>query len=268
MSHNTANAKADRPEPTFHHCKKPGHYKNQCTLLKKQREQTEKNQKDPCNKTSDANTSISNSNVNNHNYNNKNTNGAEIMPKTVFPHCETYGKTIHSTEKCYYGANAANRLPPRHRRPKKAESGPKESQSMKLLGYSPEFKLKMPRLRSGAAIDRPETTKLPSIPQVVWQQLQETHLTNIHKISTTETHWKTRILESKPRNDVEAQKLPTKEALSQLSDPIRNRSWKTELGAHQYDAPMTPRNNIMKSNEMKLAWQPMKMEMTTFSLPK
>ena len=35
------NTNADRPKPTCHHCKKPGHYKNHCHLLKKQREQTE-----------------------------------------------------------------------------------------------------------------------------------------------------------------------------------------------------------------------------------
>ena len=28
VSHNTANANADRPKPTCHHCKRPGHYKN------------------------------------------------------------------------------------------------------------------------------------------------------------------------------------------------------------------------------------------------
>ena len=42
---------------------------------------------------------------------------AEGKPKTVCPPCETCGKTNHSTEKCYYGANAAKGPPPRHRRP-------------------------------------------------------------------------------------------------------------------------------------------------------
>ena len=32
VSHNNANANADRPKPTCHHCKKPGQYKNQCRL--------------------------------------------------------------------------------------------------------------------------------------------------------------------------------------------------------------------------------------------
>ena len=45
VSHNTAKAKADRPKPTCHYCKKPGHYKNQRRLMKKQLEQTEKKSK-------------------------------------------------------------------------------------------------------------------------------------------------------------------------------------------------------------------------------
>ena len=42
---------------------------------------------------------------------------------------------------------------------------------------SPNFKLESPRLHSGAACDRPETTeipKLPPIPEVVWQLPMET----------------------------------------------------------------------------------------------
>ena len=35
VSHNSANADADRTKPTCHYCKKPGHYRNQCRLLKK-----------------------------------------------------------------------------------------------------------------------------------------------------------------------------------------------------------------------------------------
>ena len=48
----------------------------------------------------------------------------------------------------------------------------------------------MPSLHSGAATDRPEVTRLtlPPIPEVVWQQPQETFSTNIHKTLTTETH--------------------------------------------------------------------------------
>ena len=46
----------------------------------------------------------------------------------------------------------------------------------------------MPRLHSGAATDRPETThlQLPPIPEVVWQQPQETHVSNIYQTVTNE----------------------------------------------------------------------------------
>ena len=55
----------------------------------------------------------------------------------------------------------------------------------------------MPRLHSGAATDRPEVTHLtlPPIPEVFWQQPQETHSTNIHKVVTNETHKDTYIPE-------------------------------------------------------------------------
>ena len=119
VSQSTVNANADRTKPTCHYCKKPGHYKNQCRLLKKQREQTDDNQNYPRNKNSDANTSNPNGNVNNPNNNNRNSNRAETKPKTVYPPCETCGKTNHSTERCYRGANAANRPPPRQRRPER-----------------------------------------------------------------------------------------------------------------------------------------------------
>ena len=113
---NNVNANADRTKPN---CKKPRHYKNQCRLLKNQREQTENNQNIPGNKNSNANTSNPNSNVYNPNNNNRNSNRAERKPKIVYPPCETCGKTNYSTEKCYQGANAANRPPPRQRRPER-----------------------------------------------------------------------------------------------------------------------------------------------------
>ena len=76
----------------------------------------------------------------------------------------------------------------------------------------------MPRLHSGAATDRPQKTYLilPPILEVVWQQLQETRLTNIHKTSTTETQ-KTHMPEFKQKNDVELQKSPMKETSPQNS---------------------------------------------------
>ena len=77
----------------------------------------------------------------------------------------------------------------------------------------------MPRFHSGAAIDRPETTHLtlPAIPEVVWLQPQETHVTNIPKTLTNEIHENTQVPESKQRSDVESQTSPMKETSSQVS---------------------------------------------------
>ena len=75
----------------------------------------------------------------------------------------------------------------------------------------------MPRLYLGAAIDTPETTKLPPIPEVVWQQAQETHLFDIHNNSATNFNNSTQTPESKRKNDVEAQTSPIKETLPQVS---------------------------------------------------
>ena len=66
----------------------------------------------------------------------------------------------------------------------------------KCPSCNPSFKLKMPRLHSGAACDRPETnniSKLPPIPEVVWQQHTENdtkqdNLNNIIKDSTLKTN--------------------------------------------------------------------------------
>ena len=116
VSQQPTNTNADRPKPTCHHCKKPGHYRNQCRLLKKQQEQNENNQNNPGNKSSAANTSNPNSNVKNTN-NNKNSNKAERKPETVYPPCETCGETNHSADRCYVGANAADRPLPRKSKP-------------------------------------------------------------------------------------------------------------------------------------------------------
>ena len=126
VSQQPTNTNADRPKPTFHYCKKPGHYRNQCRLLKKQREQTENDQNNPGNKNSAANTSNPNGNVNNNN-NNKNSNKTERKPKNVHSPCETCGKTNHATEKGYFGANAANRPPPRHRIPERQNQVPEKA---------------------------------------------------------------------------------------------------------------------------------------------
>ena len=94
----------------------------------------------------------------------------------------------------------------------------KEPTKVTLLRL-PRLQPKMPRLHSGAASDRPETThvKLPPIPEVVWQQPQETHVSNIYQTVTNETHKNTQMPKSKQRSDVESQTLPIKETSTQVS---------------------------------------------------
>ena len=118
VSQQPTNTNADRPKPTCHHCKKTGHYKNQCRLLKKRQEQPEINQNNPGYKNSDANTSNPNSIVSNNN-NNKNSNRAERKPKTAYPPCETCEKTNHSTEKMLLWRQCSQSTASRHRRPER-----------------------------------------------------------------------------------------------------------------------------------------------------
>ena len=133
VSQQPTNTNVDRPKPTCHHCKEPGHYRNQCRLLKKQREQTEGAQKSPGNKNSSANTSNPNSNVNNNN-NNRNSNRAERKPETVYPPCEKCGKTNHSAERCYVGANAANRLLAWKRKPEEQSGHYQQDEQNSITG--------------------------------------------------------------------------------------------------------------------------------------
>ena len=69
----------------------------------------------------------------------------------------------------------------------------------------------MPPFHSGAAIVGPETSKLPPITEVVWEQPRESHSFNIQKTSTTETHTDTYMSEFRQRHDVESQTSPMKE---------------------------------------------------------
>ena len=75
----------------------------------------------------------------------------------------------------------------------------------------------MPRLHSGAALDRPDVTHLtlPPIPEVVWQQPQENHVNNIHNDLTNEVSNDTHT--PKQKNDVEAQTSPIKQTSPQIS---------------------------------------------------
>ena len=65
----------------------------QCGLLKMQKEQSEDTQSKPWNKNSGANNSIPNINANKNNNINRVTPKTVTEPKTVYPFCETCGKT-------------------------------------------------------------------------------------------------------------------------------------------------------------------------------
>ena len=111
---------SNKPRPTYHHCKKPDHYQNQCRQLKREKDHARNNTNSAHNNNGSAQT---NSNPHNNNKVANNTRGSSInnqrdrRSSPVFPPCETCGRTNNSTEKCYLGANAANRPPPRNRRP-------------------------------------------------------------------------------------------------------------------------------------------------------
>ena len=109
-----------KSKPTCQHCKKPSHYQNQCRQLKREKNQTRNNTNSAGNNSKNNGSAQTNSNPNNKFSNNtkaNNTNNQrDRRSRPVFPPCETCGKTNHSTEKCYFGANAANRPPPQNRR--------------------------------------------------------------------------------------------------------------------------------------------------------
>ena len=112
---------SEKPKPTCHHCKKPGHYRNQCRQLKREKDQVQNNTDSAANNKNNKGSAQINSNPNPKapvasKVNNAN-NQRDRKPRPVFPPCETCGRTNHSTERCYLGANAANRPPPRTRRP-------------------------------------------------------------------------------------------------------------------------------------------------------
>ena len=106
----------DQAKPTCHHCKKPGHYQNQCRQLKREKEQTRNNTKsaNKNNGSAQIKSNPNNKTANNTKANNIN-NQRDRRSRPVSPPCETCGRTNQSTEKCYLGANAANRPPPRIR---------------------------------------------------------------------------------------------------------------------------------------------------------
>ena len=118
VTQQTPQQKCDKPRATCHLCKKPGHYQNQCRELKQELDQT-RNITNSANNNNGGAQSNSNPNnkVSNKTKANNINNQRDRRCGTVFPPCETCGRTNRSTEKCYLGANVANRPPPWNRRP-------------------------------------------------------------------------------------------------------------------------------------------------------
>ena len=117
----------------------------------------------------------------------------------------------------------------------------------------------MPRLHSGAAIDRPETThlKLPPIPEVVWQQPQETDVPNIYQTFNNETHKNTYMPESKHRSDVESQTSPIKETSAQVSvshtEPLLGNETRSALVPSLNDSKK-PGSEIQRNDIDMMTW--------------
>ena len=109
---------SNKHKPTSHHCKKPSHYPNQCRQLKREKDQTRNNTKSANNNNGSAQTNSNpNNKVANNTKGNNVNNQRDRRSRPVFPPCETCGRTNHSTENCYLGANEAKRPPPRNRGP-------------------------------------------------------------------------------------------------------------------------------------------------------
>ena len=117
----------------------------------------------------------------------------------------------------------------------------------------------MPLFHSGAAIDRPETTqlKLPPIPEVVWQQPQDTHVPNIYQTFNKETHKNTHMPESKHRSNVESQTSPIKETSSQVSvsrtEPLLGNQTRSALVPSLNDSKK-PGSEIQRKDIDMMTW--------------
>ena len=116
---------SNKPRPTCHHCKKPGHCQNQCRQLKREKDQTRNNTNSTNNNNGSArtNSNPNNNKVANNTKGNKINNQKDRKSISVFPPCEICGRNNDSTEKFYFGVNAANRPPPRNRRPEGQNQG-------------------------------------------------------------------------------------------------------------------------------------------------
>ena len=105
---------SEKSKPTCHHCKKPRHYRNQCRQLKRDKDQARNNTNSAYNNNNNVNgqTNSSSKKASNNTNANSTNNQKDRRLRSFYPPGETCDKTNHTTEKCYFGANAANRPPP------------------------------------------------------------------------------------------------------------------------------------------------------------
>ena len=142
------------------------------------------------------------------------------------------------------------------RKTKKIETGSLQINQSDLNGTAQTvaqiLQQKIPRLHSEAATDNPETIKLAPIPGIVWQQRQENHSIDIHENSTTTIKNSILTPEFKRRDDVESRASPIREASFQVSRSITEFFLDNQTKSTPLSVPLTPRNNRLKSNELKL----------------
>ena len=164
---------------------------------------------------------------------------------TVYPPCETCGKTNHSAERCYIGANAVNRPLPWKSKPQQQNA--QESITGWVWATALHFKQKCLILTSERWLtDRrpaeeysinPMCSLAANSPDICG----EFKLVNIQKDSTAETNENTHTPQLKQRKDVESQTSSVKETSLPNPEPLRNNSEKMKLLANKYCASITPR---------------------------
>ena len=89
--------------------------------------------------------------------------------RTLYPPCETCGKTNHSTERCYVGGNAANRPLPWKNKPQEQDAHDTITGCVQAtaqhLTKNVTFSLRNSDWQTGD-----QQKNIPPIPCVVWQQ--------------------------------------------------------------------------------------------------
>ena len=90
-----------------YYCKKPGHHKSQCRKMKRDQKAAKETDSNKDEKTAQTDQK------------------PKQKERPKYPPCETCKKTNHTTDKCYFGANAANRPPPRNKKTDNKEKTPK-----------------------------------------------------------------------------------------------------------------------------------------------